>query len=297
MNTFNENLSEIIANRSVSVKEEFKFNYNTWPPIEGKYSVLSDDSSSPIIISTLGSVELVEKLKKVKPKGICAVGKTETENIGIEKIIKNTITNSNIRFFILAGRDPKGHRSGQAIVSLMENGIDENMKIIDAVGKKPILNNVTYEEIEAFRKQVKLINLIGCEKVNKITKKINEVYKNFESSYSRRKNSVKEFSVSEVTTSEIVQAQTKESKRIELDKAGYFVIIPTPTNESIIVEHYSYDNELLRIIRGKSPRDIYLTIIENEWVTEMSHAAYLGKELMKAELSMKMDFKYVQDGA
>jgi hypothetical protein len=29
----------------------------------------------------------------------------------------------------------------------------------------------------------------------------------------------------------------------------------------------------------------------------MSYAAYLGKELARAELSMTMNFKYIQDGA
>jgi len=38
-------------------------------------------------------------------------------------------------------------------------------------------------------------------------------------------------------------------------------------------------------------------IINNKWVTELSHAAYLGKELTKAELSITKGFKFVQDGA
>ena len=32
------------------------------------------------------------------------------------------------------------------------------------------------------------------------------------------------------------------------------------------------------------------------WVTGLSHAAYLGKKLVKAELSLQHGFKYVQDG-
>jgi tetrahydromethanopterin S-methyltransferase subunit A len=68
-------------------------------------------------------------------------------------------------------------------------------------------------------------------------------------------------------------------------------------NSTILVEHYSYDNKLLRKIEGKNGRDIYFTIINNKWVTELSHAAYLGKELIKAELSIKKGFKFVQDGA
>jgi tetrahydromethanopterin S-methyltransferase subunit A len=65
----------------------------------------------------------------------------------------------------------------------------------------------------------------------------------------------------------------------------------------ISVEHYSPDNRLLRIIEGKDSADIYKKIIENHWITELSHAAYIGKELVRAELSMKFDFKYIQDGA
>jgi hypothetical protein len=35
------------------------------------------------------------------------------------------------------------------------------------------------------------------------------------------------------------------------------------------------------------------TIIKGGWVSELTHAAYLGKELMRAQLSMEMDFTYV----
>lgn len=82
-----------------------------------------------------------------------------------------------------------------------------------------------------------------------------------------------------------------------MDKAGYFVIIPQPEKGIIAAEHYSYDNRLLRVVEGRDARSIYWTIIENGWVTQLSHAAYLGRELAKAELSVKIGFKYVQDGA
>ena len=87
-----------------------------------------------------------------------------------------------------------------------------------------------------------------------------------------------------------------EPKLLKLDKAGYFVIVPQPEKNNLLVEHYSYDNKLLQTIEGKEARSIYFTIIENGWISELSHAAYLGKELEKAQLSMKLGFKYVQDG-
>ncbi len=93
---------------------------------------------------------------------------------------------------------------------------------------------------------------------------------------------------------ELVQA--KEPSNIVMDKAGYFVILPITGRNLINVEHYSYDNILLRVIEGKDAREIYWTIIENNWVTSLSHAAYLGKELAKAELSLKNGLKYIQEG-
>lgn len=75
------------------------------------------------------------------------------------------------------------------------------------------------------------------------------------------------------------------------------MILPQPQRGVITVEHYSYENKLLHIVRGATARSLYRTIIDNGWVTELSHAAYLGRELAKAELSIQQGFKYVQDGA
>ncbi len=82
-----------------------------------------------------------------------------------------------------------------------------------------------------------------------------------------------------------------------MDKAGYFVILPVAERAIINVEHYAYDNTLIRVIEGATARALYTTIIAEGWVTELSHAAYLGKELAKAELALEHGFKYVQDGA
>lgn len=82
-----------------------------------------------------------------------------------------------------------------------------------------------------------------------------------------------------------------------MDKAGYFVIIPRADKGDIVVEHYSYDNKMLRIIEGRDARSICATIIQNGWVSQLGHAAYLGKELTRAEFSLKHGIKFVQDGA
>ncbi len=287
---------------------EIKISKNSWPPVEGEYTVL--DKSAPVAVSTLASVKLEEKLAKLKPAGLCIVGKTETENIGIDKIVKNIVSNPAINFLILTGKDTEGHQSGKTILALYENGVDKDMRVIGSKGRRPILKNVSHSDINVFRKQIKVRDMIGCEDTRKIAKSIMELSQTAApakavsacgcSCECNDQQTVKTtvsipllkplLSVPRITAK-------KYSKSVKLDKAGYFVIIPSKKDGNILIEHYSYDNKLLRKIEGKNSRDLYFTIIENNWVTELSHAAYLGKELARAEMSIKKDFKFVQDGA
>jgi tetrahydromethanopterin S-methyltransferase subunit A len=82
-----------------------------------------------------------------------------------------------------------------------------------------------------------------------------------------------------------------------MDEAGYFVILPRADRRVITVEHYVYDNTLLHVVEGTSAQALYKTIIARGWVSELSHAAYLGRELARAEFSLYHNVPYVQDGA
>ena len=101
--------------------------------------------------------------------------------------------------------------------------------------------------------------------------------------------------MSVATPHRITSAAPREG--VKLDPAGYFVILPLVERGLINVEHYAYDHTLLRVLEGETARDIYTTLINNGWVTELSHAAYLGKELARAELCLRHGTKFVQDGA
>ncbi|MBI2487844.1 MAG: DUF4346 domain-containing protein [Deltaproteobacteria bacterium] len=292
INIFDQALPK--AKQAQSLSCVFEAKEQSWPTVAGEYFALCGGSSCPVAVSTLASVNLAETLASIKPKELCIVGKTETENIGIDKVIKNIITNPAIRFLLLVGKDSKGHQPGKTFLALWENGVDGSMKVVGSPGKRPILRNVSWEEVDAFRKQVQVIDLIGCEDVNRIVGKLKELSQDFTSSCSCNE-CAEETKPTQISTAPVIQA--KEPAKVEMDTAGYFVIIPIPDKRVITVEHYSYDNRLLRIIEGKDARSIYWTIIENGWATQLSHAAYLGKELEKAELSIKYGFKYVQDGA
>jgi tetrahydromethanopterin S-methyltransferase subunit A len=275
---------------------DFEIREQEWPTVPGEYHHFCMGADCPVAVSTLASQELAEKLAHIQPPELCIVGKTETENIGIDKVIKNTITNPTIRFLVLAGQDPQGHYPGQTLLSLWENGVDEKMRIIGSKGKRPVLRNVSRAEVDQFRQQVQVVDLIGCEDVETIVRKIEEVAQQPLPSTTTCCCTNCQSETSDTLPS-VPVVDAAEPSQIELDKAGYFVIIPQPTDMNILVEHYNYDNQLLRVIRGENARKIYWTIIENEWVSLLSHAAYLGKELNKAELSLTEGFKYIQDGA
>lgn len=286
---------------------EIKVSNNSWPQVEGEYTVL--DTSAPVAVSILSSIKLEEKLARLRPPGLCIVGKTETENIGIDKIVKNIVSNPSISSMIVAGKDTEGHKSGKTMLALWENGVDKNMRVIGSEGRRPILKNISRAEVDKFRKQIRIEDMIGCEDTRSLANKISEL----------SRQAVMQPAVSgcgchstccDTTTISLpavirakpaavptVKAKKYTKSSIKLDKAGYFVILPQKDKVNILVEHYSYDNKLIRKIEGKNSRDIYLTIVSNKWVTELGHAAYLGKELSRAELSMKKGERFVQDGA
>ena len=106
-------------------------------------------------MTTLGSVALAEEVGESPPQGLCIVGKVETENIGIEKIIKNVISNPAIRYLICAGHEPPKHLTGATMIALLNEGVDENNRISGAPGMRPVLPNTSVEEVQAFRQQVK----------------------------------------------------------------------------------------------------------------------------------------------
>ena len=264
-----------------------------WPSVAGEYFVV--DPAAPVAVSTLGSVALAAELAKRRPAGLAIVGKTETENIGIDKVVKNIVTNGAIRFLVVAGNEPAGHLSGRTILTLAHNGIDADGRVIGSPGKKPILRNVSDVEVQAFRSQVQVVDMIGCESAAEIAAEVESLVADHAAACGCSNCAEESFALAAALAPRIVVADPAEPA--VMDPAGYFVVLPLPDQQVINVEHYDYDNRLLRVIEGGNARAIYARIIANGWVSELSHAAYLGRELAKAELSLQYGIPYVQDGA
>ncbi len=281
-----------LADAAADLSCEFRVRVAEWPVVPGEYAVV--DSAGSVAVSTLASVELAEALAARRPAGLCIAGKTETENIGIDKVIKNVITSPTLRYLIVAGAEPKGHLTGQTLLALAHNGADESGRVVGSAGKHPILRNVSASEISAFRDQVQVIDLIGNEKVDDICTLIEGLAAQGAPACGCAECSGKSPVALSATPTILA---TEPGGSVKMDKAGYFVVVPLKEKGVIHTEQYSYDNSLLRVIEGSTARSVYAEIVANGWVTELSHAAYLGKELAKAELSLQHGFRYIQDGA
>ena len=125
----------------------------SWPPLRGDYIV--SDPEGRVAVVTLASVMRV---------GIAAIiGTCKTENLGVEKIVANLISNSNIRFLLICGAESKGHMPGNTLIALYMNGLDEKGRIIGSKGAIPFIQNLTSEAVKRFQDQIQLIDRIGLE--------------------------------------------------------------------------------------------------------------------------------------
>lgn len=118
-------------------------------------------------------------------KDVAIYGPLKTENIGVEKIVANVISNPHIRYLVVCGDEIRGHRSGSSLVALNKNGVDNQNRIIDAPGAIPYIENLDAEAIERFRSQIEVINLIDVTDKNQIDTKIEECIKKSPSSFGK----------------------------------------------------------------------------------------------------------------
>ena len=65
----------------------------------------------------------------------------------------------------------------------------------------------------------------------------------------------------------------------------------------MLVEHFTNPGVLECVLEGRSPAALYATIIERNLISRLDHAAYLGRELARAERALDTGEPYVQDGA
>ena len=258
-----------------------------WPPLPGDFHVLR--YGAPLAVCTLNSEPLAVRLANRKPEGVAIVGTMHTENLGIERVIKNVLANPQIRFLMLCGEDTQqavGHLPGQSLECLFRGGVDDRGRINGARGRRPVLKNVSREEVRAFLNQVELVSLIGEQDEEILIERIDAVSEHNPGTYAQA-----------FVGTPIKRIQATESTQLTLDTAGYFVIYPERRTKKLVVEHYTNQGVLDCMMEGNSTGALYTEAIERNLVTRLDHAAYLGRELARAEQSLLQGTPFVQDEA
>lgn len=140
-----------------------------WPIAQGDFH--TGDANSCVAVVTMGS--------HLDEAGICTAGAAiagscKTENLGLEKIIANIVSNPNIRFVITCGTEVKGHLSGESFIALHKNGV-EGGKIVGTGGAIPFIENLDDAAIKRFQEQVEIVDIMPSEDMGAISAKISEL--------------------------------------------------------------------------------------------------------------------------
>jgi tetrahydromethanopterin S-methyltransferase subunit A len=263
-----------------------------WPPHPGDYALGNPEGT--VAICTLSNRDLPVSLIAAEEPALAIAGRCDTENIGVEKVVLNLLANPRIRWLVICGTEAKGHRAGDAFLRLKERGVDADMRVLESASWRPILKNLTLLNVAQFRQQIEEVNLIGVTELEGILAAVRDC--------SHRPVQAIPAVLAEVacrkdTLAAIEHIPAKAPMQLRLDRAGFFIVLPQPQKRLIVCEHYENNGRLAHVIEGRQAALIAATVVERGFVTQLDHAAYLGRELAKAEAALSDGVTYEQDAA
>lgn len=259
-----------------------------WPPSAGRFVI--GDPESAVAVCTLSSTALIDQLS---PKRVAIIGRIYTPNLGVEKMIRNVVSNPRLRYLVLCGKESPVFKVGEALLMLAANGLDEQGKIIGATGSAAELINLPPEAVETFRQQIQLVDHIGEMNPAVINRIVAELADRKTPPFAAKGIFVPEGTAEESAAPLELLAQRRHW--LELDPLGYFIIHLDREHTQIVLERYTSDKVLTHIVRGRAADLLYHTVIREKLLSQYDHAAYLGAELAKAETALYNGLSYEQD--
>lgn len=251
-----------------------------WPVFAGRYRLL--DASAPVAVCTLASEALADALGS--PAGVSIAGPAFTENLGVEKVATNVVSNAAIRVLLLCGTESR-HHVGQTLIALHDHGLDPDGRVAGSRGPLPVLRNFPPEAQALFRAKTRIIDLVGVTDVETILGAIAGVMRDAPPWPDAWR------------PPQPVQRAGPQPARLRDDPAGFLLLSVGPRGDRLVAEHYTRDAAWLASYEAPTAESLCSLLAESGAVTELTHAAYVGREAMKAELAMKHGLTYVQDRA
>ncbi len=93
----------------------------------------------------------------------------------------------------------------------------------------------------------------------------------------------------------IINASHDPLKEWRPDPLGYFLIRINKSKKRIEAGFVTYNHIITKQIYGSNAIELYHTIVREKMISRLEHAAYLGKELYKAELCLRYGKDYRQE--
>ena len=91
------------------------------------------------------------------------------------------------------------------------------------------------------------------------------------------------------------EASYDSEKEWSADPKGYFLIKIFPKKQEIGVRYMTYKKEPALDVFGTEAEPIVQTLVREGLIGTLQHAAYLGHELHKAEVALRLGKEFVQD--
>lgn len=258
-----------------------------WPPLAGSYRALR--YHAPVAVCCLTSNHLSEEIAREAGEELSVVGTLQTENLGIERVVTNILANPNIRFLVVCGEDSRklvGHFPGQSLVALAANGLDRQSKIVGAQGRRPVLRNVSFAAVAHFRRWIEVVDLVGLSDLPRI----------LEAARGRAATKPEPAEPFDAVRS-VAAIEGTIPAHMTADPSGWFVVFVDRGRGNLVLEHYRCDGLLDTVIEARSAAEAYCPAIEQGLLSRLDHAAYLGRELARAEKALLSGDIYIQDAA
>lgn len=258
------------------------------PAIVG--DVVFGDMESPVAVCTLASRSMLAKLAG-RPE-IAVAGRVFTENVGIERMVQNLAAFESVRFLIVCGRETR-HNVGQTILALHTSGLDADSRVIGSDAPEPIMPNLTAQQVRAFQVRITVVDMMGVTDAEAVVERARALAES-PAPESAPRSQAERSPVGTVAVERIVATRDPVEAWI-YDPVGYFLVFVDGTRRLLRVEQYTPEHRQVRVIEGTTAEEICHTIVRLEQVTLLAHAAYLGRELAKAETALRLGLPYEQD--
>jgi tetrahydromethanopterin S-methyltransferase subunit A len=203
--------------------------------------------------------------------------------------VANTISNPHLRFVLVCGPEVEqriGHHPGGSLLALAANGTDQTARIIAAPGRRPRLRNITPAEITHFRAHVEVVDLVGTRDPGVILAAARSCAARNPGPAPRPPGGLP-----------VPARRAAPAPRTVADPAGYLVIHAHARQGLLVIEHYRNDGLLTTVIEAPNAADGYTSVLGAGLVSRLDHAAYLGRELARAEHALRDGTRYQQDAA